>query len=78
MGKICLILYDDDEVYFVVEVLETQFIPYLGLYKLGKATGYKCLTFNQLISFENLHIYNTNFPCVKPKYGLVEQSLHEC
>lgn len=29
VGKICIILYDDVEVYFVVEVLETEFIPYL-------------------------------------------------
>lgn len=78
VGKIIIILYDDIEVYFVLEMLETEFIPYLGLYKLGKVTGYKSLTFNQLISFENLHIYNTrSFSCVKPKYGLVEQSLHE-
>ncbi|XP_044738491.1 uncharacterized protein LOC123300081 [Chrysoperla carnea] len=78
VGKICIILYDFVEVYFVVEVLETEFIPYLGLYKLGKATGYQCLKINQLISLENLHIYNTkSFSCVKPKYGLVEQSLHE-
>lgn len=76
VGKICIILYNDVEIHFLLEVLETEFVPYLGVYKLGKNLGYKCLTFNQLASFEKLHIYHLNFfSCVKPKFGLVEQGL---
>lgn len=76
IGKICKILYDETEIYFILEVLQTEFIPYLRAYKLGGLIEYKCLSFKELISVEKLHIYRINSTFyVKPKYGLVEYSL---
>lgn len=76
VGKICMILCNDIDVYFVVEILETEFIPYLGVHKVGTVLKYKCVEFDKLVSFEKLHIYNVSaFSCVKPKFGLVAHSL---
>lgn len=73
VGKIIKIFYNEPDVYFVLEVLQTEFIPYLAVCKLGKIIEYKIISLHQLISFEKLHTYVVN-SClyIKPKFGLVE------
>lgn len=76
IGKICKILYEETEIYFILEVMETEFIQHLRAYKLGRLLEYRCLSFTELISFQKLHMYQINsFLYAKPKYGLVEYFL---
>lgn len=76
IGRICKMLYDEIEIYFILEVMQTEFIPYLRAFKVVELSQYKCLSFKELISFEKLHIYKiSSNQYVKPKYGLVEFGL---
>lgn len=76
VGKVCLLLSDETNVFIVFEVLETVFRSYLRVYEVGKCVGYTCCPLNSLPSTEKLNFYNTgSFLCVKPSYGLVSRPL---
>lgn len=76
IGKVSILLSDEQCVFMVFEVLETHFIPYLRVYQIGKCVRYECLSLDDLPSREKLYIYNIGTTiCVKPSYGLVARPL---
>lgn len=73
IGKICLILFNDDrKVFLVMQIIETTFLPHRRSYKIGEIIKYECVPLEQAVSNEPLHIYNLGkLLCVKPKFGFV-------
>ncbi|CAG5100673.1 Protein of unknown function [Cotesia congregata] len=53
VGKICKMLNDENEIYFILEISDTKFILYLRAYQLGEMLEYKCLSFSELIYMED-------------------------
>lgn len=75
MGQIRIILFDSmDKIYFLVEKLETTFVPYLRVYKSGAAMGYDCIICDKLLSPYPLHVYQLNgYRCVRLNHALVSK-----
>lgn len=43
-AKICMILFHEEKnLYALLEIIKTKFIPYLKCYKLGDTKGFECL-----------------------------------
>ncbi|XP_067217409.1 uncharacterized protein [Linepithema humile] len=73
MGQIRIILCDTKQnIYFVVETVETKFRPHIRAYELSTPTGYECISLNKLLSYYPLHVYTINLKIfVRIKHGFV-------
>lgn len=77
VGRIAIILCNNYErSHFILEVSDTTFESNLHLYGLGNLIGYECLSFDELLSYNPLHIYVQNtVSYVKLKHALVSTPL---
>ena len=74
MGKICMILCHEKNIYVLYEILENQFIAHLNTYEIGRTTSYECRRLYNVLDFKPLHIYNIgSLLCVKPWHGFVSK-----
>ena len=71
-----ILLSDEESVFVVCEVLETEFFPHLRVYQIGNCVRYECFSLDELPSTEKLQIYDIGtFLCVKPNFALVGHHL---
>lgn len=77
MGEIRIILCDTEEnIYFVIEIVETKFRPHVKAYELSKSVGYECISGDKLLSYYPLHVYTINLKrFVRIKHGFVSTKL---
>ena len=67
MRKSSMFLYYKEDIYVLFEILTTEFIPYLNVYKIGKNTHYECQRLYNIVDYKPLYIYDTgSMLCVKP------------
>ena len=72
LGKICIFLFNEDNIYILYEEIENNFIPYLNAYEVGKVKSYVCQRFEKVSDFKPMKIYNIgNLLCIKPSHGFV-------
>lgn len=72
IGKIIIILHNDEEYFFIVEVFKPDFDPHIRSYELDKFLRYECVPAKSLYNSQKLHVHKYNSSSiVKPKYGFV-------
>ncbi|KAK3929621.1 Zinc finger protein 76 [Frankliniella fusca] len=77
MGRIVLLLVDDNGPYLAVEVRSTEYVASMRYFELKECLKYQCISPDKLLSAEPLHVYTQNSRlCVKLKYGLVSEEMH--
>lgn len=77
MGRITIILFDNnEEIFFLVEKLNCNFVPLIRMYELGASLSYECISVKDLMSYQPLHVYTKHARLyVKLKSGLVSDKL---
>ncbi|KAJ8671567.1 hypothetical protein QAD02_002826 [Eretmocerus hayati] len=77
LGRICKILSRGfDCVYLLVEIVESEFIPYLRAHKIYGCKSYECIPLQNLVYQKPMPVYKWKSSLyTKPKYGLVSQPL---
>ncbi|KAJ8665138.1 hypothetical protein QAD02_006800 [Eretmocerus hayati] len=77
LGRICKILSRGlDRVYLLVEIVQSEFIPYLRSYKIHGCKSYECIALQNLVYHKPMPVYKWKSSLyTKPKYGLVSQPL---
>lgn len=72
-GKIRLSLSDESgNCHALFEILESNFVPYLRAYEIGRAVVYQCCHLNTLLHFKPMWKYNLGpMRCIKPSHGFV-------
>ena len=77
VGRISILMCNEENVFVVYEVLKTIFRPHLRAYQLGSRVRYECLSLNDsLPSREALHMHKIrNMLCIKPTYALIRRNL---
>ena len=53
IGKICMLLLDNKEnIYFLLEIIDTSFTPHLRIYELGNTISYECFPLHKVVDFK--------------------------
>ncbi|KAL7294836.1 hypothetical protein TKK_0011764 [Trichogramma kaykai] len=74
IGKICFFLYTGEKVFMNLEILDTEYLPYLQSYQIEstESTSYECHAIDKLIYHKPLPIYKLrNMLCIKPAFAFI-------
>lgn len=76
MGKITLILNYMEKLYPIVDILDNVFDPVLRCYELGDTIEYRCISVEDLLSYDPADVYiEDTVYYVKLRHGLVSTPL---
>ncbi|KYM96897.1 hypothetical protein ALC62_12434 [Cyphomyrmex costatus] len=72
IGKMCLFLCYEENIYILFEIVENEYIPYINAYKIGGIKSYECHNLHEVLYFKPLHVYTIeSMRCIKPSHGFV-------
>ena len=75
-GKICLFIIDKKNVFVIVQMMKSRFIPSLRAYEVGCQQVYKCLPLEIIGNIKPMFQYHVaNVICLKPEHGFVTRPL---